>query len=58
MASMLTVATRPPACSAASVPPARSIWDRVQPPKMLPPALVSRGMAMVRSCAPPGISGG
>jgi hypothetical protein len=31
---------------------------QVQPPKTLPPALASAGMAMVRSCGPSGASGG
>src|SRR5690242_14122889 len=57
MASMLTVTTRPRARRAAMVPPARSICDSVQPPKMAPPALVSAGMAMVRRDGPPGTSG-
>jgi len=50
IASMETVATRTPARSAARLPQARSICDSVQPPKTLPPALASAGMAMARSC--------
>ncbi len=57
IASIATVTTRPPARSAAKEPPARCIRDSVQPPKTLPPALASAGMAMVRSCGPPGTSG-
>ena len=48
---------RPPARSAAKLPQARSICDSVQPPKTLPPALASAGMAIVRSCGPPGALG-
>src|SRR3712207_9318095 len=58
MASMATVTTRPSARSAAKLPPAKSICDRVQPPKTLPPAFASAGMAMARSCGPPGTVGG
>ena len=58
MASIDTVATRPPAWWAAKVAPARSICDTVQPPKMSPLGLASRGIATVRRCGPWGASGG
>ena len=44
-----TVATRPRACWAATLPPARSICESSQPPKMSPLGLASAGMATVRS---------
>ena len=53
MALIATVATRPPATSAPATPPARSICDNSQPPKMSPLALVSRGMATVRRVSSP-----
>ncbi len=55
IASMLPVTTRPRLLRAANVPPAKSICDRIQPPKMAPLALVSDGIATVRSS---GASGG
>src|SRR5215470_10859711 len=44
-----TVAVRPLARRVATVPPARSICDRSQPPKMSPCGLASAGIAMARS---------
>src|SRR5437763_1347992 len=49
MPVIATVATRPRARCTARLPPARSICDSTQPPKMSPLALASAGMAMVRS---------
>ena len=46
---MPTVTVRPSARRAAAEPPARSIWQSSQPPKMSPCALVSAGIAMARS---------
>src|SRR6476660_9067130 len=48
MASTATVTMRPWARWTAATPPARSIWDIIQPPKMSPLELASAGMAMVR----------
>jgi hypothetical protein len=56
-ASIRTVTTRKPEWLTANVPPARSICDSVQPPKMSPLALASRGIATVRRWAPPGVCG-
>src|SRR5579862_7791660 len=60
MASTATVTTRPLARRTAATPPAISIWDIIQPPKMSPLALASAGMAMVRSAGSraggPGVS--
>ena len=53
-----TVATRPLARAPAVMPPATSIWDISQPPKMSPLGLVSRGMARVRMAISPRGSGG
>ena len=47
MAVMATVATRPLATRAASVPPAMSIWDSTQPPKMSPLPFMSAGCGTV-----------
>src|SRR5271169_6461427 len=49
MAVIAIVTTRPPARRVATVEPARSIWQRSQPPKISPCGLVSAGMAMARS---------
>ena len=51
MASMATVTTRPCARSAATTPPAMSICERIQPPKMSPLALASAGRGTVRITA-------
>src|SRR5262245_38554654 len=53
---MATVTTRPSARWLAALPPARSICDSSQPPKMSPLAFVSAGMAKVRSAG--SIAGG
>ena len=49
MAVIATVAVRPFARRVATVPPARSICDSSQPPKMSPCGLASAGIAMARS---------
>src|SRR5580704_15324999 len=49
MAVIATVTTRPRACLVATVPPARSICDSNQPPKISPCGLASAGIAMARS---------
>src|SRR5215467_9236960 len=49
MAVIATVAVRPLARRLAAAPPARSICDRSQPPKMSPCGLASAGIAMARS---------
>src|SRR5579883_1692129 len=60
MPSTATVAQRPRARCAARLPPARSICDSSQPPKMSPFGLASAGIAMTRISgavaggAPPG----
>ena len=48
MAVMATVATLPLATRAARVPPAMSIWDSTQPPKMSPFPFMSAGWGTVR----------
>src|SRR5436190_20568733 len=48
MAVIATVAVRPFARRLAAAPPARSICDSSQPPKMSPWGLASAGMAIVR----------
>src|SRR3990170_8413787 len=48
MASTATVAARPAARALAVMPPAISICDSTQPPKMSPLGLASAGMASVR----------
>src|SRR5215831_18727880 len=48
MAVIATVTQRPLARRVAAVPPARSICDNSQPPKMSPCGLASAGMAMAR----------
>ena len=53
MAVIATVATRPRARSRATRPPAMSICDRTQPPKMSPLGLASAGMASVRMASAP-----
>lgn len=53
MASTATVTTRPCARSTPAMPPAWSICDITQPPKMSPLALVSAGIAMVRTVRSP-----
>ena len=47
MAVMATVATRPLATRAASAPPAVSICDSTQPPKMSPLPFMSEGCGTV-----------
>src|SRR5215470_499715 len=49
MAVIATVAVRPLARRLAAAPPARSICDSNQPPKMSPCGLASAGIAMARS---------
>src|ERR1700704_4674929 len=49
MAVIATVAVRPLARRVATVPPARSICDSSQPPKISPCGLASAGMAMARN---------
>src|SRR5690242_14561630 len=49
MAVMATVATRPLATRAASAPPATSICDSTQPPKMSPLPFMSAGCGTVRT---------
>src|SRR5471032_2190060 len=46
---MATVATRPLATRAARVPPAMSIWDSTQPPKISPLPFMSAGCGIVRT---------
>src|SRR3546814_16596988 len=53
MASTATVATRPAARAPAVMPPAMSICDSTQPPKMSPLGLASAGMARVRVASVP-----
>src|SRR5882757_9068793 len=48
MAVIATVAVRPFARRVAAVPPARSICDSSQPPKISPCGLASAGIAMAR----------
>src|SRR5229473_6667783 len=47
MAAIATVATRPLATLAASAPPATSIWESTQPPKMSPLPFMSAGCGTV-----------
>src|SRR5271165_1681493 len=49
MLVIATVAVRPLARRVATVPPARSICDSSQPPKMSPCGLASAGIAIARS---------
>src|SRR5947209_655548 len=49
MAVIATVTVRPFARRVATVPPARSIWERSQPPKMSPCGLASAGIAIARN---------
>src|SRR5262245_45700777 len=49
MAVIATVTVRPLARRRATAPPARSICDNSQPPKISPYGLASAGMAMARS---------
>jgi hypothetical protein len=44
---------RPRAISLASIPPAISIWDKIQPPKMSPLGFVSFGMATALNASKP-----
>src|SRR5262245_11723199 len=53
IASTLTVTTRPRARSTPAMPPAWSMCAITQPPKMSPFALVSAGIAMVRTVSAP-----
>ena len=53
MASSATVTTRPCDRSTPAMPPATSICDSTQPPKISPLALVSAGMAIVRTVNSP-----
>src|SRR3712207_1122850 len=53
MSVAATVATRPRASAPAAMPPATSIRDISQPPKMSPAGLVSAGMARVRTASSP-----
>src|SRR6185503_10426315 len=48
IASMATVATAPPARREAAIPPAMSICESTQPPKMWPLALMSVGPGTTR----------
>src|SRR5215218_4289417 len=56
MAVMATVATLPLATRAARVPPAISIWDSTQPPKMSPFPFMSAGWGTVRTIGSRGAS--
>ena len=53
MSVTATVATRPLAAQVALSPPATSISDMIQPPKISPAGLVSAGMASVRTDSSP-----
>src|SRR6185312_169293 len=53
MAVIATVAVRPLARRLAAAPPARSICDSSQPPKISPYGLASAGRAMARSAGSP-----
>src|SRR5436309_5678789 len=53
MAVSATVTVRPLARRVATVPPARSICESSQPPKISPCGLASAGMAMARSAGSP-----
>src|SRR5688500_12003206 len=53
IASIATVATRPSASRAATMPAAMSIWERTQPPKIWPLALMSPGRGTTRNIASP-----
>ena len=58
MSVTATVATRPCANAVAVIPPATSINDMIQPPKMSPAGLVSAGIARVRTASSPLASAG
>src|SRR5215813_3576578 len=53
IASTEIVTTRPCARSTPAMPPAWSMRDSTQPPKMSPLALVSAGMALMRTVSSP-----
>jgi len=53
MASSAMVTARPWLRSTAAMPPAWSMRDSTQPPKMSPLALVSPGMALMRTVSVP-----
>src|SRR5262245_28014401 len=53
IASTAMVTTRPCARSTPAMPPAWSMRDSTQPPKMSPLALVSAGMALMRTVSSP-----
>ena len=53
MASTAMVTTRPRARSTPAMPPAWSMRDSTQPPKISPLALVSAGIALMRTVSSP-----